>query len=534
MEISGLGNQPVESVLEYGSQEARGEFAQMSNIIGAVSLADMVKTTLGPKGMDKILLSSQATSGKVEVTNDGATILRHVHPDNAAAKILIDISKIQDQEVGDGTTSVCVLAGELLREAEKLLNENIHPQTIIDGYREAQKVAREALALSAKDHSSDKEKFYEDLTNIARTTISSKVLNQEKELFAKLAVDAVLRLKGSTNLDQIQIIKKAGGNMKDSYLDEGFILEKEFGVGQKKRIENVKILIANTAMDTDKIKIYGGKVQTGSMSTLAEIEKAEKDKMKKKCEKIIAHGCNLFVNRQLIYDYPMEIFSDAGMSAIEHADFDGVERLSLVLGGDIVSTFEHPSEVVLGECDLVEEIMIGEDKLLKFSGCKRNEACTIVLRGASGHLLEEAERSLHDALCVLSQTVNSTKTVLGGGCSEMVMAKAVQEAAKRTQGKQALAMESFARALKQIPHIIASNAGLDSAELVSHLEAEHYRGSTTAGLDMEKNEVGDVEKLGITESFQVKQQVLLSASSGAEVILRIDVNIRSAPRQRQG
>lgn len=530
MEIAGLGNQPIESVLATGSSEIKGEYAQMSNIIGAIALADLVKTTLGPKGMDKILLS--ATGGKVEVTNDGATILRSVHPDNPAAKILIDISKTQDQEVGDGTTSVCVLSGELLREAEKLLNENIHPQTIIDGYREALRIARETLVASAKDNHASDEKFYNDLLNIAKTTISSKVLNQEKELFAKLAVDAVLRLKGSTNLDQIQIIKKAGGNMKDSYLDEGFILQKEFGVGQKKRIENAKVLIANTAMDTDKIKIYGGKVQTSSMTTLAEIEKAEKEKMKSKCEKIIAHGCNLFVNRQLIYDYPMEILSDANVTAIEHADFDGVERLSLVLGGDIVSTFDNPEGVVLGECDLVEEIMIGEDKLLKFSGCKRNEACTIVLRGASTHLLEEADRSLHDALCVLSQTANTHKTVLGGGCSEMIMAIAVQEAAKRTVGKQALAMEAFARALKQIPHIIASNAGLDSADLVSHLEAEHYKGSTTSGLDMVRNEVGDVEALGITESLQVKQQVLVSASQGCELLLRIDTNIRAAPRQR--
>lgn len=536
MEIAGYGSQAVESVLSHGSQQSRGEFAQMSNIIGSIALADLIKTTLGPKGMDKILVSQtaeSATGSNVEVTNDGATILKHLQPDNPAAKILIDISKIQDQEVGDGTTSVCVLAGELLREAEKLLNENIHPQTVIDGYREALKVAREALLESTQDHSNDKDKFYQDLMNIAKTTISSKVLNQEKDLFAKLAVDAVLRLKGSTNLDQIQIIKKAGGNMSDSYLDEGFILEKEFGVGQKKRIENAKVLIANTPMDTDKIKIYGGKVQTGSMNTLADIEKAEKDKMKKKCDKIIAHGGNVFVNRQLIYDYPMEIFSDAGISAIEHADFDGVERLSLVLGGDIVSTFDNPSSVTLGECDSVEEIIIGEDKLIKFNGCKKNEACTIVLRGASNHILEEAERSLHDALCVLSQTANSTKTVLGGGCSEMIMAKAVQEAAKRTVGKQALAMEAFARALKQIPHIIATNAGLDSAELVSAMEAEHYKGNSKAGLNMEKNEVSDLEELGITESYQVKNQVLLSASSGCELVLRIDTNIQSAPRQRR-
>mmetsp|Transcript_9938 Transcript_9938/g.14643 ORF Transcript_9938/g.14643 Transcript_9938/m.14643 type:complete len:535 (-) Transcript_9938:2906-4510(-) len=534
MEIGGLDNQPIQSVLQYGGSETKGEFAQMSNIIGAIALSDMVKTTLGPKGMDKILMTpSPVGQSQIEVTNDGATILKHLRPDNPAAKILIDISKTQDNEVGDGTTSVCVLAGELLREAEKLLQDNIHPQTIIDGYRQALGYAKEALLESSTDNKDDEEKFREDLMNIARTTISSKVLNHEKEHFAKLAVDAVMRLKGSTNLDQIKIIKKAGGNMKDSYLDEGFIMEKSFGVGGPKRVENAKILLADTGMDTDKIKI-NGVIRTSSMKTLSQIELAEKEKMKKKCENIIAHNCNLFINRQLIYDYPMELFAEKGLAAIEHADFEGIERLALVLGGDIVSTFTSPDAVTLGECDLVEEIMIGEDKLIKFSGCKRNEACTIVLRGASTHLLEEAERSLHDALCVLSQTVGNTRTVLGGGCSEMVMAKAIQDRSKTIGGKKKLACEAFARALKQIPHIIASNAGLDSADIVAALEAEHYKGNKTTGLDMNKGEVGDVAKLGILEAYKSKYSSVISATEAASMIIKIDSIVTTQPRQRRG
>lgn len=509
-----------------------------------MALADLVKTTLGPKGMDKILQpSGQGPSDRIQVTNDGATILKSIQVHNPAAKILIgtvftniltrlEIAKTQDDEVGDGTTSVTVFCGELLREAEKLLQQKIHPQTVISGYRLASDVAYKALVGSTHDHGKDPEKFREDLLNIARTTLSSKILQQEKEHFAQLAVDAVLRLRGSTDLNSIQILQKPGGSMRDSYLDEGFILDKTFGVGQPRRIENAKILVANTAMDTDKIKIYGAKVKTGSMTKMAEIEKAEKNKMKEKCEKIKNHGINVFINRQLIYDYPQEFFADNNISAIEHADFEGVERLALVLGSDIVSTFDHPESTKLGSAKLVEEIMIGEDKLIKFSGCERNEACTIVLRGANSHLLAEAERSLHDALCVLSQTVNETRTVLGGGCSEMLMAKAVSEAAKKTAGKQSLAMEGFARALKQMPSIIADNAGLDSAELVSVLESEHYNGNNETGLDVLIGAVGNMRKLGITESFKVKQQVLLSASEAAEMILRVDDVITCAPRQR--
>jgi len=529
---------------EGGAGQEKGEHARMSAFIGAIAVADLVKSTLGPKGMDKILASvdtSQKGGRGVTVTNDGATILKAIPVDNPAAKILVDISKTQDAEVGDGTTSVVVFAGELLREAERLISQKIHPQTVIRGWRKAVKVAREALEASAVDNSADPEKFRQDLINIANTTLSSKILSNKgsvststsKNLFAELAVDAVLRLKGSTNLDHIQIIKKQGGNLSSSYLEEGFILEKSIGVGQPKRMENARILVANTSMDTDKIKIFGARVRVDSMSKVAAIEKAEKNKMKNKVEKILAHGCNVFINRQLIYNYPEELFADAGVVAIEHADFEGVERLALVLGSEIVSTFDHPELVTLGTCDVVEEIMIGEDKLIRFGGVAKGEACTLVLRGASAHILDEAERSMHDALCILSQTVKTRKTTLGGGSAEMLMSCAVDKLAAETAGKEQLAIEAFARALRGMPTILSDNAGFDSSEIVSQLRAAHTMGNATAGIDMSDGSIGCMRELGITESLQLKSQVLISAHEAAEMILRVDDIIRCAPRQRQ-
>jgi len=299
------------------------------------------------------------------------------------------------------------------------------------------KVAMTALEESSFHHFDDKEVFYNDLLDIARTTLSSKILGHGyKDHFAKMVVDAVLKLKGSTNLEMIHIVKKVGGSIGDSFLDNGFILLKKIGVGQPKRIENAKILVANTPMDTDKIKIFSSKIKVTSPEEISKIEQAERERMLEKCQKIINHGINVFINRQLIYNLPEQFFSDHGICAIEHADFEGVERLALVLGSDIVSTFDNPEKVKLGHCDLIEEIMIGEDKAIRFSGVARGEACTIVLRGPSKQMLDEAQRSIHDALCVISQTVSSEpRIVLGAGCSELIMAQAVEELSKKNLRK---------------------------------------------------------------------------------------------------
>ncbi|CDK26015.1 unnamed protein product [Kuraishia capsulata CBS 1993] len=521
---------PAFSVNIFGDQvtEERAENARLSAFVGAIAVGDLVKTTLGPKGMDKLLQS--ASTGEAVMTNDGATILKAIPLDNPAAKVLVNIAKVQDDEVGDGTTSVTVLGAELLREAEKLVDHKIHPQTIIEGYRLANKAAVAALDRVAVDNGTDSAKFRDDLINIAKTTLSSKILSQDKEYFAKLAVDAVLRLKGSTNLDHIQIMKIVGGKLADSYLDEGFILNKRFGVNQPKKIENVKLLIANTSMDTDKVKIFGAKFKVDATSKLADLEKAEREKMKSKVEKIKGFNINCFVNRQLIYDWPEQLLADAGINSIEHADFEGVERLALVTGGEVVSTFDHPEKVKLGYCDSIEEVIIGEDVMTKFSGVAAGRACTIVIRGATEQVLAEAERSLHDALSVLSQTTRETRTVLGGGCAEMNMSKAVDTAAQNEDGKKSLAMEAFARALRQLPTILADNAGFDSSELVAKLRSSIYNGMTTSGLDLNKGVIADMRELGIVESYKLKRAVVNSASEAAEVLLRVDNIIRAKPR----
>merc|ERR1711957_869403 len=447
-------------VMGQGTEDYKGDVARLQSFIGAIAIADLVKSTLGPMGMDKILLSTQGK--EMKVTNDGATILKSVVVDNPAANVLINMSKVQDEEVGDGTTSVTVLAGEMLREAEKLINAKIHPQTIVAGFRAATEAARERLVEIAMDNHDDKAKFRADLVNIARTTLSSKVVSHDRDFFAEMCVDAILRLEGSTSLDQIQIVKKSGGTLRESYLESGFILDKKIGVGQPKRIENARIMVANTAMDADKVKIFGARVRVNSIGEVAKLEAAEKNKMKNKCDAIVSSGCNVFINRQLIYNYPEQLFADKGIMAIEHADFDGIERLALVTGGEIVSTFGNPEMVKIGKCDLIEQVSIGDETLLKFSGVPLGEACSVVLRGATEQIIGEAERSLHDALCVLTSTVKEPRTVYGGGCSEMVMARAVDELATKPPGKESRAMESFANALRQLPSIIAENGGYDS------------------------------------------------------------------------
>jgi len=505
------------------------------SFVGAIAVADLVKTTLGPKGMDKILQSMDPNNKHkgITVTNDGATILKSIYVDNPAAKILIDISKTQDDEVGDGTTTVAVLAGELLREAEKLVQQRIHPQIIIHGWRQARDVALKTLRESAMDHHDNEEAFRKDLLNIARTTLSSKLLYEDREHFAQLAVDAVLRLKGSGNLDYIKLIKKPGGTLKDSFLAEGFILEKQISTGCPKVVENPKVMVMNTPMDNDKIKIFGSKVKVDSMTKVAEIEAAEREKMKRKVDKILAHKPDVVINRQLIYNYPEQLMADKGIMVIEHADFDGTERLAAVLGADILSTFDNMEGTKLGTCAKIEEMMIGEDKVIRFSGCAANEACSIVLRASGSHIIDEAERSLHDAICVLVAAVKNYKTIYGGGNSEIRMSLAVEELAKTVKGKEALAIEAYSKGLRNLPTIICDNAGYDSAELVQNLRSEIHNGNEKAGLNMFKGKVDDMAELGVTECLRVKEQALFSASEAAEMILRVDEIIRCAPRRRQ-
>lgn len=536
-------------ILKGGAQEDKGETARMQYFIGSIAVGDLVKTTLGPKGMDKMLqpMNMEGPQGENTITNDGATILKSVWLNNPAARILVDVSMQQDATCGDGTTGVVVLAAELLRNAEKLIEQRLHPQLICLGYRKALKVARQRLEEIMFSRMADPKTFEEDLFKIASTTLSSKLLRLEKDHFAKLAVDALLRMQrdmkehggnetdasSHINLSLIQIIKKTGGSLKDSYLEEGFIMEKKIGVGQPKCLTDCKVLIANTPMDTDKVKIYGVKVNVDSFEAVSALEQSEKKKMKNKVDKIVKHGCNVFINRQLIYNYPEQLFKEAGVMTIEHSDFDGMERLAKCLGGEIISTFDTPEQVTLGHCDKIEEILVGEDRLIRFSGCARGGACSVVLRGASSHVLDEAERSLHDALAVLSETIADGRVVCGGGCAEIEMATAVSEYAKTIVGKESLAVEAFAQALLKLPEYILSNGGYDAAEVMSKLKAAHVAGDKHAGIDIERGDVGNMFELGIYESMKSKMSQVCLATEAAETIVRVDNIIKCAPRERQ-
>ena len=283
-------------------------------------------------------------------------------------------------------------------------------------------------------------------------------------------------------------------------------------------------------MDSDKVKIFGAKFKVKSTSKLAELEKAEREKMKNKVEKIKKFNINCFVNRQLIYDWPEQLFTDSGINSIEHADFDGVERLALVTGGEVISTFDNPETAKLGHCKSIEEILIGEDVMTRFTGVAAGKACTIVLRGSTDQALDEAERSLHDALSVLSQVTKETRTVLGGGCSEMNMSKAVEQTAQNESGKKSLAIESYAKALRQLPTILCDNAGYDSSELVSKLRSCIYNGLINSGLDLNSGNIADMSDFGIIESYKLKKAVVSSASEAAEVLLRVDDIIKAKPR----
>ncbi|KAL8448282.1 hypothetical protein Emag_004050 [Eimeria magna] len=538
-----------QSVLKQGAQEDKGDTARLQYFVGAIAVGDLVKSTLGPKGLDKVLQPMQLEAARREravVTNDGATILKSVWLENPAAKILADLALQQDMVCGDGTTGVVVLAAELLREAEQLVEKNIHPQTIISGYRKAAAAARErlgAIAFGVEDEAS----LRQCLLNVARTTLSSKLLTHDKEHFARIAVDAVMRLKeNAASLDLIHVLKKPGGCLRDSYLDDGFILEKKIGF---------RVMVANTPMDTDKIKIFGARVKVDSFEAVHQLELAEKEKMKQKVDKILAYKCDVFINRQLIYNYPDQLFKAAGVAAIEHSDFDGMERLAAALGAEILSTFDSPSEAPLGFCAKMEEILIGDDTAIKFSGCKAGGACTVVLRGSSEQGLDEAERSLHDALAILSQLVLQQQQqkkqqqqaaaaaagtvfaasglregllstqqqqlllVCGAGAAEMAMEAAVSDLAKKTPGKESLAIECYARALRQIPTIILDNAGLDSADIVSRLRSLHHQGNHTAGVDVRGDGgTADVKELGILEAFKSKLSQICFATEAAEML----------------
>jgi T-complex protein 1 subunit beta len=481
-------------------------------------VVDFIKTSLGPRGMDKLMVSE---NGCVKITNDGATILKNIKKDGIVVNILNEVCSVIDQEIGDGTTTLCCLVGELMIEAEKLINMNVHPQIIVQGFRIA---AREAIATinsNSFDNSKNLELFCADLLDMARTTLNSKVVATQKELFARIALKAVLKLKGSTDLNRLNIIKKCGGSLKDSFLDEGFILNKKIEFNQPKKIKNAKILIVNTALDSDRIKINGVKIKVKSISNLARIEIGEQKKLLDKCRKILTHGINVIVNRQLIYNRQERFFSDHGILSIEQADFDGIEKLALCTGAEIASTFDEPSKIKLGLCKIVEEVVIGDEKYIRFGGCANQGSCSIVIRGSNEQIIDEAERSLHDALSILIQSIKNPKYIWGGGYSEMMIGNSIEYLSKRFQCKKSLSIASFAIAIQRIPEIIMENAGLEPIFLINKFKKNLKKGEECC-FSAENEDISCAKISGLIENSKLKTQIILAAVEAVEMIIRID------------
>ncbi|CAF4454050.1 unnamed protein product, partial [Rotaria sp. Silwood2] len=493
----------IEKTIKKFSNDTSSKDIRYSTFSKAIAVGNLVKSALGPKGMDKILrhnMSGGFDADKLLITNNRTMILSKIDVANPVVKDLVDISKVQYDEVGDGSKSVVVLASELLRETENLLGQKIHLQTIITGWSKATNEALTVLEGVPKNNSSNLEQFKSDLMNIARTTLSSKILQEKKDHLSKLCVDAILKIHNKTD----------------------FLLGERIGTNMPKRIENARILIANIPMNTDKRKVSDSSVHIDSIAKLVQLELAKNEKMKDKVEKILQFSCNVFINRQLICDYANQLFAEKGVMTIEHADFEGFKRLAQILDADIVSTLDTPDEIRLGKCILIEEVIVNEDKLIKLSGVIQGEACTIVLHGATQQILDEAERLIHDALCVLSQTVKEPRICYGGGAAEMLMATAVSQLAEKTSGEESVIIESFAHALRQLPTIIADNAGYDSAKLIDNLRTAHALGKSAFGLDMEKGITADMIELGILEPFYLKRQVVIRAAKAVEMILSLD------------
>ena len=481
-------------------------------------VVDFVKTSLGPRGMDKLLFSS---NGNIKITNDGATILRNIKKDGIVVNILNEICSAIDQEIGDGTTTLCCLVGELMAEAEKLFHMNIHPQIIIKGFRIAAKEAIDTIIKNSFDNSENFEIFCADLLDIARTTLNSKIIATQKELFARIVLRATLKLKGSTDLNRINIIKKPGGSLKDSFLDDGFILDKKLEFSQIKKIKGAKILIMNTSLDSDKVKIYGVKIKVKSISNLARIEIGEQKKLLDKCKKILAHGINVIINRQLIYDRQERFFSDHGVLTIEQVDFEGIEKLALITGGEIASTFDEPSRIKLGQCEVIEEIAIGNDKCIRFGGCPGNGSCSIVIRGSNDQILDETERSLHDALCVLVRSIRDPRYIWGGGYPEIKIGIALEKFSKNFECKESLSIAAFGNAICRIPKILIENAGLESVFIINKFKNRCLNEEKVC-FNIIDDDISDAKTNGLIENSKLKIQILLSAVEAVEILIRID------------
>ncbi|MGA2523054.1 MAG: thermosome subunit beta [Candidatus Bathyarchaeia archaeon] len=520
------GGVPV-LVMKEGSNRSRGREAQHGNITAAKVIAESVRSALGPKGMDKMLVDN---FGDTTITSDGRTILDEMDVQHPAAKMLVEVAKTQDNEAGDGTTSAVIIAGELLSRAEELIDKNVHPTTIIDGYRKAADKALKTLEKIAIPVDLKSQDF---LKKAATTSMGSKIVAEHKDYLADLTVKAMLAVAEKqdgvykVDVDDVKIEKKTGESLSDTTLINGIVLDKEIvQSGMPKRIEKAKIALIDASLEIEKTEL-DSKINIESPEMIEAFLNEEETMLRDMTNKILASGANVVVCQKGIDDMVQHFLSRKGVIAIRRAKKSDMEKLARATGGKIVSSIDALAATDLGYAALVEERKIADDKMTFIEGCKNPKAVTILIRGATQRMTAEAERSIHDALCVIRDLIQEPKIVAGGGAPEMEMASVLRKYAESVTGREQLAIRIFAEALESIPVTLAENAGLDPINILVELRTRHEKGETWAGIEVLEGKIKDMSKVNIFEPLSVKKQIIKSANEAASMILKIDDVIAS-------
>jgi thermosome len=521
MQATSKGNMPV-VLLKEGGTETKGREAQKNNIAAAKIVAEIVHTSLGPRGMDKMLVDSL---GDVTITNDGATILKEIDVQHPAAKMLVEISKTTDNEVGDGTTSAVILAGALLSQAESLIDQDVHPTIIVDGYRKAARKAKEYLEEIA-DTITANDKII--LNKIAKTSMQTKLVRKDSDLLADIIVKSVLAVSDKTgdtfevDIDDIKVEKKAGGSIKDSSIIQGIVLDKEIvHGGMPRKITDAKIALINTALEISKTET-DAKINISNPQQLKSFLDEENRMLKTMVDKVIGSGANVVLCQKGLDDMAQHYLAKAGIIAVRRIKESDLTKLAKATGARIVTNLDDLFEKDLGIAETVEERKIEEDKWVFVEGCKHPKSVTLLLRAGSQRVVDEVERSVHDALMVVKDVILKPQIVAGGGAPETFAATKIRGWSKSLEGREQLAAEKFADALEEIPMALADNAGMDPIDTLTLLRSKQQKGEKWTGIDVMKAKIGNMKSSDIIEPLAVKLQIVSAAAEAACMILRID------------
>jgi thermosome len=518
-----LGGTPV-IILREGSQRTAGRDAQRSNIMAARAVAGAVRTTLGPKGMDKMLVD---TMGDVVITNDGVTILKEMDIEHPAAKMMVEIAKTQDAEVGDGTTTAVVLAGELLKQAEDLLDEEIHPTVIAAGYRAAADKSMEILKTIAIDVSVKDQELLKMVAITAMTGKGSQSARDELAVISVEAVKSVVDEDGTVDTDNITVEKKVGGGITDSQLVHGMVIDKErLHPNMPKSVTNAKIALLNAAVEIEKTEV-DAKIQITSPDQLQAFLDQEEVMLKDMVNRIVISGANVVFTQKGIDDLAQHFLAKAGIYTVRRVKKSDMEKLARATGARVVTSIHELTKEDLGKAGRVEERKVSDDKMTFVEQCTNPKSVSIILRGGTEHVVDELDRAIEDALRVVGVVVEDGMLVPGGGAPEVELALRLRAYAATVGGREQLAVEAFADAMEVIPKTLAENAGLDQIDSLVALRSAHEKGMKSAGLSMDTGKPVDMLKLGVVEPLRVKTQAINSAAESAVMILRIDDVIAS-------